>query len=134
MNGITSCAIGALGRDAEIKYTQQGEPLLSFSIAVASKRANEKGPPEWLKVTAWGDQAETLNASGNLGKGAEVYVEGRLTLNEWTTPDGQKRAGLNLSAYRVDVLGAIGRRAKTVSPLFGVGEPSDAGGHEEAGR
>ena len=123
MNGMTACATGTLGRDAEIKYTQQGQAMCSFSIAVTDGKREAGAAAEWLKVTVWGDQAEALNAAGNLGKGAEVYAEGRLKLNEWMGPDGQKRSGLSLSAWRVDVLGAIGRRAKKVSPLIGVGDP-----------
>ena len=118
MNGITSCAIGTLGRGPELKYTQGGQAMLSFSIAVNDAKRETNGMTEWLRVTVWGDQAEALNAAGSLGKGAEAYVEGRIKMNEWTGTDGEKRSGLNLSAWRVDVLGAIGRRATKAAPPF----------------
>jgi single-strand DNA-binding protein len=117
LNGIVSCAIGTLGRDAELRYTQQGQAVLNFSIAVADAKRQEGADTEWLRVAVWGERAEELNTAG-LAKGAECYVEGRLKLNTWNGPDGQQRSGLELSAWRVDVLGAIGRRAKRPEPLF----------------
>jgi len=46
-----------------------------------------------------------------LRKGDEVYCEGSLKLNAWTGQDGQQRSGLNVSARKCELLGAIGRRA-----------------------
>ena len=45
-----------------------------------------------------------------LERGSTVYVEGRLTLNRWRGQDGTEKSGLNLSASRCDVLGAVGHR------------------------
>src|SRR5579884_3315137 len=118
MNGIVACATGTLGRDAELRYTQGGQACLNFSIAVADAKRREGADTEWLKCVCWGERAEELHESGNLGKGAEVYVEGRLKLNTWAGQDGQQRSGLELSAWRVDVLGAIGRRARKTAPLL----------------
>jgi single-strand DNA-binding protein len=111
MNGISACAIGRLGQDAELRYLQNGTPILSCSIAVQDDRAAEGTPPQWLKIAVFGERAEALSGSAGLVKGAEVYVEGRVRLNRWTTPDGSERSGLELTAWRLDVLGAIGRRA-----------------------
>ncbi len=65
-------------------------------------------PPIYLRVTAWEPTEELLE---QLRKGASVYVEGKLTPGQWTAADGSPRCGLNLSAWRVDVHGAIGKRA-----------------------
>jgi CheY-like chemotaxis protein len=56
----------------------------------------------------WGEDAEQLYGTGDLVKGCEVYAEGRIRLNEWTGQDGQKRSGLNLSAWKLEPLGADG--------------------------
>ena len=64
-----------------------------------------------MRVAVWGEQAEQLHRAGALTKAAEVYVEGRVRLDEWSGPDGAARCGLKLSAWRCEVLGAIGRRA-----------------------
>jgi single-strand DNA-binding protein len=111
MNGITAAFQGRLPRDADaLRYTSQGTALLSFSVAVEDSRRGEGDPTEWVRVTAWGELAEDL--VDRLPKGAEVYVEGRLRCEQWTGSDGQPRAGLAVSAWKVEPLGQIGRRAK----------------------
>jgi single-stranded DNA-binding protein len=47
-----------------------------------------------------------------MAKGVEVYVEGRLSLNTGSGKDGDKRTGLSVSAWRVEVLGRIGKSRK----------------------
>jgi single-strand DNA-binding protein len=111
VNGIIACAIGRLGQDAELRYLQNGTALLTCSLAVQDDRAAEGTPPQWLKVAVFGERAEALGEAAALTKGSEVYVEGRLKLSTWTGPNGEPRSGLELQARRVDVLGAIGRRA-----------------------
>ena len=51
---------------------------------------------------------EKARALAALAKGAEVYVEGRLSLTAWTGKDGQQRTGLSVAVWRVEVLGRIG--------------------------
>jgi single-strand DNA-binding protein len=110
MNGIVSAAQGTLPRDAEMRFTQSGLPMLSFSVAVHDAKRAEGAETEWLKVVVWGELAEQLHAGGALVKGTEVYAEGRLKLDQWTAADGQQRSGLSLSAWKVEPMGQIGRR------------------------
>ena len=87
MNGIACALIGRLPKDADpLKYTSQGTVLVSFSVAVHDAKRGEDDPTEWARVTCWGEPAESLD--GALGKGTEVYVEGRLRVGEWTAKDG----------------------------------------------
>ena len=67
--------IGNLGREPEMRYTPEGNPVTSFSIAT-SRRYNEKEETTWFRITVWGKQAETCNQY--LHKGSKVLVEGRL--------------------------------------------------------
>jgi single-stranded DNA-binding protein len=53
-------------------------------------------------------------ALAGLVNGAEVYVEGRLSLNMWTGKDDQQRTGLSVSAWQVIPLGQIGTRKPKV--------------------
>jgi single-stranded DNA-binding protein len=57
---------------------------------------------------------EKARALAGLKNGAEVYVEGRVTMNTWEGKDGQQRAGLSVSAWQVTPLGQIGRRKPKV--------------------
>jgi single-strand DNA-binding protein len=110
MNGIHTAFQGTLGGDAELKYTATGKAVLSLPVAVSENRPGGDGAePTWVRVSAWEDLAERL--ADTLKKGSEVYVEGRLKLNTWTAQDGTQRTGLNCSAWKVEPLGAIGRRA-----------------------
>ena len=67
--------IGNLGRDPEMRYTPDGNPVTSFSMAT-SRRFSEKDETTWFRVTVWGKQAEACNQY--IHKGSKVLVEGRL--------------------------------------------------------
>lgn len=103
INGVGGWAIGRLGRDAELRYTQSGTPMLTFSIAVFDAKRAEDAPTEWLSVVCWGDQAKALE--GKLVKGVEVYVEGRNKLDTYQK-DGTDRTTMRLSAWTVQPMGA----------------------------
>jgi single-strand DNA-binding protein len=99
--------VGYLGRDPELRYTPQGTALCKMSIATTEKRKNVTGESEehttWFRVTAWGRQAELANEY--LAKGRQVYVEGRLRLEEYTDREGQKRFSAEVSATEIQFLG-----------------------------
>jgi single-strand DNA-binding protein len=99
--------VGYLGRDPELRYTPQGTALCKMSIATTERRKNAAGETEehttWFRVTAWGRQAELANEY--LAKGRQVYVEGRLRLEEYTDREGQKRFSAEVSANEIQFLG-----------------------------
>ncbi len=99
--------VGYLGRDPELRYTPQGTALCKMSIATTERRKNVTGETEehttWFRVTAWGRQAELANEY--LTKGRQVYVEGRLRLEEYTDREGQKRFSAEVSATEIQFLG-----------------------------
>jgi single-strand DNA-binding protein len=113
MNGITACLTGRVGGDPELKYTQAGKALLTFSVcADQAYTADEQRPapePLWVRVTIWETLAQEL--ADQLHKGGSVYVEGRLKHDKWQGRDGEPRCGLNLSAWRCDLHGQIGKQA-----------------------
>jgi single stranded DNA-binding protein len=108
MNGIACALQGRVGSEPEMRYTQGGRAMLSFSVAVHDTKAVE-GVTEWVKCVLWGEDAERLN--GTLAKGSELYIEGRLKLSTWQAQDGQQRSGLDVSVWTCAVMGAIGRKA-----------------------
>src|SRR5215813_11134652 len=99
--------VGYLGRDPELRYTPQGTALCKMSIATTEKRKSVAGETEehttWFRVTAWGRQAELANEY--LAKGRQVYVEGRLRLEEYIDREGQKRFSAEVSATEIQFLG-----------------------------
>jgi single-strand DNA-binding protein len=102
--------VGNLGRDPELRYTPQGTPVCSFSVASNERRKGSDGEFQdittWFRVTSWGKQAETV--SKYLTKGRSVYVEGRLRVEEWTDKDGKSRYTLELHATDVQFIDGAG--------------------------
>jgi single-strand DNA-binding protein len=97
--------VGNLGRDPELKFTGQGNPVCTFSVATNSKtRDKDEGEksPTWFRVTVWGRQAEA--AAKYLTKGRPVYVEGRLRAEEWQDRDGKTRYSLDVQATDVQFI------------------------------
>jgi single-strand DNA-binding protein len=111
--------IGNVGRDPEQRYTQQGNMMVSFSVAVNNRRRNQDGSfsdeTEWYRVTATGRTAEVCQQY--VTKGTQIFVEGRLRVDRWTGQDGQPRYTLDVFASDVTLLGSRQREG---------GEPTDA--------
>jgi len=83
--------IGNLGKDPEIRYSQQGLAVCNFSVATTDywidKNTGERQEKtEWHRIVAFGKQAETLEKY--LKKGSSVFIEGRLQTRSWEK-DGQ---------------------------------------------
>lgn len=106
--------VGNLGRDPELRYTPQGTPVCSFTVATNERRKDKAGEMQdsttWFRVTLWGRQAET--ASQYLTKGRPIYVEGRLRVEEWTDRDGRQRYTLEVHATDMQFIGG-GRGEET---------------------
>jgi single-stranded DNA-binding protein len=82
------CAfVGVLGREAEVKTSGRGKLYLKLNLRVA-----EGDDVQWVSVLSFDDQV--VAQAGTFTKGSKCYVEGRISLNEWTAPDGKKRTGL----------------------------------------
>jgi len=100
--------VGNLGRDPELRYTPQGTPVCSFSIATNERRKDRATGENmdlttWFRVTLWGRQAET--ASQYLVRGRSVYIEGRLRVEEWTDRDGKPRHTLEVHGTDMQFIG-----------------------------
>jgi len=101
--------IGNLGRDPELRYTQNGQPVANFSLATSEnwtdKSSGEKvEKTEWHRIVVWGRTAE--HCSQYLAKGRTVYVEGRLQTRDWEDKEGQKRSTTEVNAQTVQFLGS----------------------------
>ena len=100
--------VGNLGRDPELRYTPQGTPVCSFTMATNDRRKDKNGEMQdqttWFRVTLWNRQAET--ASQYLHKGKSVYIEGRLRVDEYTDRDGKLRHSLEVTATDMQFIGS----------------------------
>ena len=98
--------IGRIGKDPEVRHTQSGQSVASFSVATDESYKDQSGQKvektEWHRITAWGKQAEFI---GNyLGKGRLVYIEGKIETRKWTDNNGQERYTTEIKADRVQAL------------------------------
>ena len=99
--------IGNLGRDPEQRFTPDGTPVTTFSVAT-SRKFGEKDETTWFRVTVWNKQAESCNQY--LHKGSKVLVEGRLRPDESGNPrvferkDGSSGASFEVTAESVRFL------------------------------
>lgn len=102
--------VGYLGRDPELRYTQDGTPVCDFSVATTERRKDRAGEPQdittWFRVTVWRRQAEL--AGQYLAKGKQVYVEGRLIQKEYQDRDGNTRFNLEVTASDIQFIGSRG--------------------------
>ena len=93
--------MGRLTRDPELRRTQSGAAVTSFSLAVDRDFKSQSGEKEtdFLDVVAWRNTAEFV--SKYFAKGRMAVVEGRLQLRDWTDRDGNKRRTAEVVADNV---------------------------------
>ena len=93
--------MGRLTRDPELRRTQSGTAVTSFSLAVDRDFKSQSGEKEtdFIDVVAWRSTAEFV--SKYFTKGRMAIVEGRLQLRDWTDKDGGKRRSAEVVADNV---------------------------------
>ncbi|HEU4400480.1 MAG TPA: single-stranded DNA-binding protein [Candidatus Polarisedimenticolia bacterium] len=116
--------IGNLGRDPEVRYTQNGTAVANFTLATnevwTDKGGERQERTEWHRIVVWGKQAEIVRE--HLSKGKQVYVEGSLQTRQWDDKEGHKRSTTEIKAMRVVMLGR---------PESGEGRGPSSGGARE---
>jgi len=121
--------IGRLGQDPELKYTPAGQAVTTFSLATSEmwndKNGQRQERTEWHRIVVWGKTAE--NCSKYLGKGRQVFVEGRLQTRSWDK-DGQKHYTTEIIANTVQFLGAKGDNAPATDRAPAMAEANLPGG------
>src|SRR5690606_34961550 len=101
---------GNLGKPVEIRFTQSGRPVASFSVADTPRRKNpqtneweDAGETLWVDVSVWGSEGEALaeRAQGYKGR---VTVTGKLGIRSYEAKDGTQRQAVTLNADTVALL------------------------------
>lgn len=100
---LNRCVImGRLGRDPELRHTQSGTTVATFTLAVdrdfKDKNTGER-QTDWIPVVAWRSTGEF--AAKYLSKGRMAVVEGRLQMREWTDKEGNRRTTAEVVADSV---------------------------------
>ena len=104
LNKVT--IIGNVGSEPEMRFTPNGRPVTSFSVATnwmyTTPEGERKQETEWFNVVAWNRLAEQCNQF--LAKGRLVYAEGRIHTRTWEGQDAQQHSRTEVIANRVIVL------------------------------
>ncbi len=93
---------GRLTRDPDLRYTQSGTPVASFTLAVErdfKDKATGEKVTDFLDIVAWRSTAEFV--SKYFVKGRMAIVEGRIQVRPWTDKEGNKRKSTEIIAGNV---------------------------------
>ena len=98
--------VGRLGLDPEVRYTQDAVMVVSLSVATTERWKDKEGKnlsrTEWHKVVAKGGIAEL--AASDAGRGALLYIEGRIRTRPWEDRDGSRRMTTEIVATSLRIL------------------------------
>ncbi len=100
--------VGYLGADPEVRLTGEGKQVCNFAVATTENKKDKNGEVQqlttWFRVTCWGRQAEL--AEIYLSKGSQIYIEGKIRVNEYSDRDGKQRSTLEVIASDLRFIGA----------------------------
>lgn len=118
--------VGNLGRDPEMRYTQNGVAVCSFSLATSEtyrdRTSGEKvTQTEWHNIILWRGLAET--AEKYLRKGSSVYIDGKIRTRKWEDQQGQTRYTTEIIA---DTMQMLDRRDSSAAPAQPSAQPAAA--------
>lgn len=110
--------IGNIGRDPDLRQTEKGNSLSTFSLATNSTWVDREGvrseKTEWHNIVAWNRLAEICHQI--IHKGDQIYIEGRLRTRSWNTESGE-------SYHKTEVIAEqmikLGRRRSVVGEESG---------------
>ncbi len=110
--------IGFVGRDPEMRYTSNGQPVTTFSISTNRRWTTSEGEAressEWFNAVTWGSLAEAANA--NLRKDRRAYVEGHLQTRSWEDAEGQRQFRTEVIATKLILLGNPEHNGEQILP------------------
>ena len=108
--------IGNLGRDPEVRYTQNGTAVANFTLATNEvwndKSGERQERTEWHRIVVWGKQ---------------VYIEGSIQTRQWDDREGHKRTTTEIKAQRLIMMG---RAEAGENRMNAAAPPPDAAGDE----
>lgn len=128
MNKLT--IIGNLTRDPELRTTQSGLNVCSFTVAVNRRRkADGQQDADYFRVTAWRQLADICQKY--LAKGRKVAVTGPVSVSTYTANDGSTRANLEMTADDVEFLSAASDAPHQQAMPAPAPQPEPQNGYEE---
>jgi len=118
--------IGRVVRDAELKYTNSGMAICSFSVAVNRRRKNGNeyvDEASFFDVNILGNYGEVMHSL--LTKGKQVSIEGELEQQRWTNQAGENRSKIHIIARNLQVFNSTHETQKKIAETTGRESQSD---------
>jgi single-strand DNA-binding protein len=135
--------IGFLGDAPEVRFSQHGKPVGTFSLAVNERWKDAEGAlrerVEWFRIVCFGRLAEVCGEYLNTGR--HIYLEGRLQTRKWSNHEGDKRTTVEVVATQMRILdrapkngnaAKLGESAKAPEPTDESDNPFDESRGESA--
>jgi single-strand DNA-binding protein len=117
---------GRLGKNPDLRYTQSGKAVATFSLAVTDNYNREV--THWLNIVTWNKSAE--NVAQYLSKGSHVAVEGRISTRNYENKEGRKVYVTEIVADRVEFLDSKGKGDKPAGNWDEIGHEIDTDDEE----
>ncbi|URC15411.1 single-strand DNA-binding protein [Paraglaciecola Antarctic JLT virus 2] len=129
--------VGNLGKDPEVRYTQDGKAVASLALATSESWKDQQGQvqekTEWHRVSIFGKLAEI--AGEYLLKGSQIYIEGKLQTRKWTNKEGQDQftTEIVLDPFNgvMQMLGAKGQSGQSQSTTSQQRQPQQGQGQKQ---
>ena len=126
--------VGNLGRDPEMRSSQAGLPIVTFSMATSRRSkdrdGNRKDETEWHNIVVFGKQAEI--AAQYLVKGKQIYLEGRIQTRSWEDKEDRTK-----KHYRTEIVcenfQMLGSKGDSAGGGRSYGSAADPGGDSHGG-
>lgn len=110
--------IGRLTKDPELRYTQNGTAVCTFTLAVNRAFTKEgEQSADFINIVVWGKIGE--NSAKYLSKGRQVAIEGKLQVRSYDGDDGKKRYVTEVIAERVEFIGSGDKKTQRNDDDFG---------------
>ncbi|WP_195540366.1 single-stranded DNA-binding protein [Eubacterium maltosivorans] len=116
--------VGRLARDPELRTTNTGKSVATFSLAV-DRRFKQEGQPtaDFFNIVAWGRQAEVI--CQYLGKGRQIALTGRLQSRSYDAQDGSKRYVTEVVLEEFDFIGSKNDGGYNQAPAKAAPQPAN---------
>lgn len=102
--------IGNLGQVADVRFTESGDSVISFSVAVSEKYTTKQGQEventTWVKCSYWRKKEQSTKIADYLIKGTKVLIEGKPAARFYTDKQGQTQSSLEVTVSSIQLLGS----------------------------
>lgn len=113
---------GNAGQEPEIRSTQNGIKVATYSLAVYRANPKEKDKPftDWFNIVAWGEQADL--AESNIHKGTKLIITGKFQTRSYDNKEGKK---VTVTEFMQDDFGIVPKKEKQIEDTGSTFDESD---------